>query len=96
MTGTFAAATRETLWALVRVMVLRTTIIAFPTTKGRSLFHRGCLLPFLIGIRTFELIRPFLVVVVEVWFGTHNFNVTFLIRLFKTKSDIDELVKRNF
>jgi len=92
MTRTFAITTKEGFRVLPCMVVYGTTIVASSTTRGRSLYYRSLLLPFLIRIGAFEFDRP-LQVIVEVLLGTHNFNITFIIGLFKTKSDINKLIK---
>ena len=87
-------ATRFGLRALIRIMIPRPTVEATRTTRRRILCHRGCLLTLFVGLRTLEFVWPLLVV--EVWFSAFHFNITLSISLFKTKSDIDELIKCDF
>lgn len=94
VTRIFAIATKEGFRTLPCIVLRRTTIVALPTTRGRNFCYRGFLPPFLLGNGAFEFNRPFQVIV-EVLLGTHNFNITFIIGLFKTKSDINKLIKLN-
>ena len=64
MTRTLAIAVRKRFRALVCIVVLRTTIVAFSPTRVRSICHWCGLLSLLVGIRL-EFKRSLLV---DVWF----------------------------